>query len=120
MELINGFDGILGTGFLIPKSIVLNTDAQSIKYNVPNAKLGYTITLTDLGFGTSWVSVSTTGNVVTINVTQSLIDIRNVNIVFTGLEVYTVFLSQFGLPTITFDNNITTFDNTNITWDNNQ
>ena len=120
LELINGFDGILGTGFLIPKSIVLNTDAQSIKYNVPNAKLGYTITLTDLGFGTSWVSVSTTGNVVTINVTQSLIDIRNVNIVFTGLEVYTVFLSQFGLPTITFDNNITTFDNTNITWDNNQ
>lgn len=117
LELINGFDNILGTGFLIPKSIVLNTDAQSLKYNVPNAKLGYTITLTDLGFGTNWVTVNTTGDVVMINVTQSLETIRNVNIVFTGPEVYTVFLSQFGLPSITFDNNITTFDNTNITWD---
>ena len=117
LELINGFDNILGTGFLIPKSIVLNTDAQSLKYNVPNAKLGYTITLTDLGFGTNWVTVNTTGDVVTINVTQSLETIRNVNIVFTGPEVYTVFLSQFGSPSITFDNNITTFDNTNITWD---
>ena len=117
LELINGFDNILGTGFLIPKSIVLNTDAQSLKYNVPNAKLGYTITLTDLGFGTNWVTVNTTGNVVMINVTQSLETIRNVNIVFTGPEVYTVFLSQFGSPSITFDNNITTFDNTNITWD---
>ena len=117
LELINGFDNILGTGFLIPKSIVLNTKAQSLKYNVPNAKLGYTIALTDLGFGTDWVSVSTTGDIVMINVTQSLEDIRNVNIVFTGPEVYTVFLSQFGSPTITFDNNITTFDNTNITWD---
>ena len=117
LELINGFDNILGTGFLIPKSIVLNTDAQSLKYNVPNVKIGYTITLTDLGFGTDWVTVNTTGDVVTINVTQSLETIRNVNIVFTGPEVYTVFLSQFGLPSITFDNNITTFDNTNITWD---
>jgi len=117
LELINGFDNILGTGFLIPKSIVLNTDAQSLKYNVPNAKLGYTIALTDLGFGTDWVTVNTTGDVVTINVTQSLETIRNVNIVFTGPEVYTVFLSQFGSPSITFDNNITTFDNTNITWD---
>ena len=117
LELINGFDNILGTGFLIPKSIVLNTDAQSLKYNVPNAKLGYTITLTDLGFGTNWVTVNTTGDVVMINVTQSLETIRNVNIVFTGPEVYTVFLSQFGSPSITFDNNITTFDNTNITWD---
>ena len=117
LELINGFDNILGTGFLIPKSIVLNTDAQSLKYNVPNAKLGYTIALTDLGFGTDWVTVNTTGDVVTINVTQSFETIRNVNIVFTGPEVYTVFLSQFGSPSITFDNNITTFDNTNITWD---
>jgi hypothetical protein len=117
LELINGFDNILGTGFLIPKSIVLNTDAQSLKYNVPNAKLGYTITLTDLGFGTNWVTVNTTGDVVMINVTQSFETIRNVNIVFTGTEVYTVFLSQFGSPSITFDNNITTFDNTNITWD---
>jgi hypothetical protein len=117
LELINGFDNILGTGFLIPKSIVLNTDAQSLKYNVPNAKLGYTITLTDLGFGTNWVTVNTTGDVVMINVTQSFETIRNVNIVFTGPEVYTVFLSQFGSPSITFDNNITTFDNTNITWD---
>ena len=117
LELINGFDNILGTGFLIPKSIVLNTDAQSIKYNVPNAKLGYTIALTDLGFGTDWVTVNTTGDVVTINVTQSFETIRNLNIVFTGPEVYTVFLSQFGSPSITFDNNITTFDNTNITWD---
>ena len=117
LELINGFDNILGTGFLIPKSIVLNTDAQSLKYNVPNVKIGYTITLTDLGFGTDWVTVNTTGDVVTINVTQSLETIRNVNIVFTGPEVYTVFLSQFGSPSITFDNNITTFDNTNITWD---
>ena len=117
LELINGFDNILGTGFLIPKSIVLNTDAQSLKYNVPNAKLGYTIALTDLGFGTDWVTVNTTGDVVTINVTQSFETIRNLNIVFTGPEVYTVFLSQFGSPSITFDNNITTFDNTNITWD---
>ena len=117
LELINGFDNILGTGFLIPKSIVLNTDAQSIKYNVPNAKLGYTIALTDLGFGTDWVTVNTTGDVVIINVTQSFETIRNLNIVFTGPEVYTVFLSQFGSPSITFDNNITTFDNTNITWD---
>ena len=117
LELINGFDNILGTGFLIPKSIVLNTDAQSLKYNVPNAKLGYTIALTDLGFGTDWVTVNTTGDVVMINVTQSFETIRNLNIVFTGPEVYTVFLSQFGSPSITFDNNITTFDNTNITWD---
>jgi len=117
LELINGFDNILGTGFLIPKSIVLNTDAQSLKYNVPNAKLGYTIALTDLGFGTDWVTVNTTGDVVIINVTQSFETIRNLNIVFTGPEVYTVFLSQFGSPSITFDNNITTFDNTNITWD---
>lgn len=117
LELINGFDNILGTGFLISKSIVLNTDAQSIKYNVPNAKLGYTIALTDLGFGTDWVTVNTTGDVVMINVTQSFETIRNLNIVFTGPEVYTVFLSQFGSPSITFDNNITTFDNTNITWD---
>ena len=63
------------------------------------------------------VTVNTTGDVVTINVTQSFETIRNVNIVFTGPEVYTVFLSQFGSPSITFDNNITTFDNTNITWD---
>ena len=119
LDLINGFDDVLGVGFLIPSNINSNTDATVLRYNVPKSS-DYTIGLVDNGFGTNWFTVTAAGDFFTFNINESLQTTRNANIIFTlGFTAHTIRLSQTGNFNISFDNDIVTFDNDLITWDNN-
>ena len=55
LELINGFDTRLGDGVYIPESITVDVDNKELYFNIPNIS-DYTVTFTDLGFGTGWAT----------------------------------------------------------------
>ena len=55
LELINGFDTRLGGGVYIPESITVDVDSKELYFNIPNIS-DYTVTFTDIGFGTGWAT----------------------------------------------------------------
>ena len=55
LELINGFNTRLGDGVYIPESITVDVDNKELYFNIPNIS-DYTVTFTDLGFGTGWAT----------------------------------------------------------------
>ena len=120
LELINGFDNILGYGYLIPDVINLDNNANTLSYNLPNASL-YTIAKIATDFGTDWLTINASGDVFTISVTENFSFTRNaiITLVLSGKVSARIAIKQIGGFNTSFDNDIITFDDDKITWDNN-
>ena len=111
LDLINGFDRIVGTSltanqytpaFYIPSSVNMNKHSFTLYFNVPRAESDYTIAIVDTGDGTVWLTSAHYGsndNMMFIrtgsdNPSESS---RSCNLVYTNTvtgEVNTVIVTQ--------------------------
>ncbi len=118
LNLINTFETNFGLFLPSSENIFLNYKAQSVFVFVSNGSV-MNIVLQDVGFGTSWATVTQSGSNLVIDVTENTI-IENriliINVDNGGGKSFSIALNQDN-KIVTFDTTIQTFDDTILTFD---
>ena len=119
LNLINNFDKLIGNPVPLQSSIFTDYLAKTETIQVTNLS-DIAVSLVDVGFGTSWATLSKSGNNLSIAVTENTLTTqRNIGVNLGVLTVAPeVYLYQTGIL-LTSDSNTITADNNIITADNN-
>jgi hypothetical protein len=118
LNLTNTFETNFGLFLPSSSQVYLNYKAQEYSIYVSNGSI-MNIVLQDIGFGTSWATVTQTGSNIVIDVTENtLIENRDlfINVDNGNGKSFQIYLNQDN-KIVTFDTTIQTFDSGILTFD---